>query len=172
MDWKRACEEERAALKRIVALLFALAGLAELACHRSPAVLGFVLWLLRHAEAVAWDFVGDVPGMPPMQIGQSGDRPVDAMRLAARFRALARELDRQARLAFRGEGRNDAGPQPSGRMPAMRRTCRLRGCRSVRPEARERRQCVLPQAFGRWPGCSIDRQGCRSTAQTAREPIQ
>ena len=120
MDWKRACEEERAALKRIAALLFAFAGLAELASFRSPAVLGFVLWLLRHAEAVAWDFVGDAPGMPPMAIGQAGNRPEDAMRLAASFRALARQLDWQARLAFRGEGRPDAGPLPSGPTPSMR----------------------------------------------------
>ena len=120
MDWKRACEEERAALKRIAALLFAFAGLAELASFRSPAVLGFVLWLLRHAEAVAWDFVGDAPGMPPMAIGQAGNRPAEAMRLAASFRALARQLDWQARLAFRGEGRPDAGPLSFAQAPAMR----------------------------------------------------
>ncbi len=35
--------------------------------------------------------------------------------------ALARQLDRQATLAFRGEDHGDAGPLPFGRMPAMRR---------------------------------------------------
>jgi hypothetical protein len=53
MDWKAAVEEERAALMRIVILLGALAGLAELAASRSPAMRGFVLWILRHAEVAA-----------------------------------------------------------------------------------------------------------------------
>ena len=91
MDWKVAMQEERAALQRIVALLFSLADLAELACGRSPAVLGFVLWLLRRAEAVARDFVGDVPDTPPASM-PAGSLRADAMRLAASFRALARQL--------------------------------------------------------------------------------
>ena len=120
MDWKRAIEEERAALKRIVALLFAFADLAELASGRSPAVLGFVLWLLRRAEAVAREFVGDAPGTLPASIpvGPVATRQsAEAMRLAASFRALARQLDRQARLAFRGADRGDTGPLSFG--PAM-----------------------------------------------------
>ena len=107
MDWKRAMEEERAALKRIVALLFALAGLADLACGRSRAVRGFVLWLLRQAEIVAQDFVGGVSDTPPasMQLGPAGSSRTEAMRLAASFRALARQLDRQARLSIHGADR-------------------------------------------------------------------
>ena len=119
MDWKRAMEEERAALKRIVALLFALAGLADLACGRSRAVRGFVLWLLRQAEIVAQDFVGGVPDAPPAstQLGPAGSSRTEAMRLAESFRALTRQLDRQARLAFRGADRGDTGPLSFG--PAM-----------------------------------------------------
>jgi hypothetical protein len=43
MDWKRAIEEERAALGRIAALLYALAVLAERAAGRSPVVRSLVL---------------------------------------------------------------------------------------------------------------------------------
>ena len=107
MDWKLAMEEERAALQRIVALLFAFAGLADLASGRSPAVRGFVLWLLRQAEIVAQDFVGDAPDALPasMRLGTAESSRAEAMRLAANFRALARLLDRQARLSIHGADR-------------------------------------------------------------------
>ena len=121
MDWKLAMEEERAALKRIAALLFAFAGLAELASNRSPAVLGFVLWLLRRAEIVARDFVGDAPDMPPagMPLGPAGGSRAEAMRLAASFRALARLLDRQARLSFHGADRSETEARAFGRIQAV-----------------------------------------------------
>ena len=112
MDWKRACQEERAALKRIAALLFAFAGLAELASGRSPAALGFVLWLLRSAEAAARQFVdveaaiaGARRPAAPVILWRQGDSPADAICLARRLRALAgaaRRLSaRQRRLMRR-----------------------------------------------------------------------
>ena len=102
MDWKLAMKEERAALKRIVALLFALADLAEFAGRRSPLVRRFVIWVLRQAETVARDFVIGEPEMPTssMPAGPADDSPAEAMRLAQSFRDLARELDRQAKFAF------------------------------------------------------------------------
>jgi hypothetical protein len=125
MDWKGAMEQEQAALMRIVALLLALAGLAELAASRSPAMRCFVLWVLRRAEAAARDFVAGGQDTPitPMPVEPAGARPADAMRLALSLRALARQLERQlrrqARLisAARGAGTE---PPPFGRMPAMR----------------------------------------------------
>jgi hypothetical protein len=128
MEWTLAIEEERTALRRIVSLLLALAGLAELAASRSPAVRGFVLWILRRAEAVARDFVAGGPDMQSasMPVGPAGARPADAMRLAARLRRLARQLERQlkrqARLLSAACGERGAGTQPPlfGRMPAMR----------------------------------------------------
>ena len=123
MDWKEAIEAERAALMRIVTLLLALAGLAELAAGRSLAVRGFVLWVLRRAEAVARDFVAggqEAPSRPP-----AGCRPADAMRLAVSLRRLARQLERQikrqARLILGICGARDAGTQtpPWAVMPAM-----------------------------------------------------
>jgi len=95
VDWKLAMEEERAALKRIVALLFALANLAESARNRSRLARHFSLWFLRQAETVARDFVrgdGALPGLMPV----ADDRPAEAMRLAQAFRALAVALRRQA----------------------------------------------------------------------------
>jgi hypothetical protein len=123
MGWYRAIEEEGAALMRIVTLLGALAGLAELAASRSPAMRGFVLWVLRRAEDVARDFVTGGPDAPmaPMPVEPAGGRPADAMRLAASLRALARQLARQARQMFAACGERDAGtePPPFGRKPAM-----------------------------------------------------
>lgn len=96
MDWRLALEAEQAALQRIVALLFALADLAERAGSRSRAVRGFVPWLLFRAEAVAQGLVTCTHA----PICRTGNGSADAMRLAQNFRDLARELDRQSALAF------------------------------------------------------------------------
>jgi hypothetical protein len=121
MDWKGAIEEERAALMRVVALLNALAGLAELAASRSPAVRGFVLWVLRRAEAVALDFVAGGPNAPivSLPVGQVGARPADAMRLAASLRRLALQLERQARKLATCGARCTGTKPPLCVMPAM-----------------------------------------------------
>jgi HAMP domain-containing protein len=93
MEWKQAIREERAALGRIVALLIALAGLAERAAGRSAIVRALVLGFLRRAEIVAREFVdGDLTSIPP-----ADGTPADALRLAASLRALAGQVDRQAR---------------------------------------------------------------------------
>ena len=123
MDWQRAIEQERAALMRIVTLLGALAGLAELAANRSPAVRGFVLWVLRRAEAAALDFVAGNPDFEfaSMPVAPAGGRSADAMRLAASLRAVARHIERQARLMPGMAGGSGAGKErPLGAMPAMR----------------------------------------------------
>ena len=98
MDWKRAIEEERAMLMRLVALLHALARLAEIAAGRAPAVRGLVLWLLRRAEAVMRDFVGVEPAPGAHSIAPDGNRPEDAMRLAATLRALAWQLQAEIEM--------------------------------------------------------------------------
>ncbi|TYR31903.1 hypothetical protein FY036_12450 [Mesorhizobium microcysteis] len=122
MDWNDALEEELEALGRIVALLCALAVLAERAAGRSPLVRSLVLWLLRRAEAVARDFVeGDAP-FGAMPVVPAGTGPADAMRLAASLRALARQLDREARLLVASCRLASLEPaaSPSVRMPALR----------------------------------------------------
>ncbi|WP_127520155.1 hypothetical protein [Mesorhizobium sp. Z1-4] len=116
-----AIEQERAALMRIITLLLALAGLAERAAARSPAMRGFVLWVLRRAEAVARDFVAcghDAPSMPP-----AGTRPADAMRLALSLRRLARQLKRQikrqAKLLIAARSAGSAGTHARQPVPAI-----------------------------------------------------
>jgi len=94
MDWNEAGEENRKALRRIVALLLSLAGLAECAAGRSRAVCGLVLWLLRPAEEIARNYVADLTGSmcaPPIPaaIPIEDDSREGAMRLALSFRTLA-----------------------------------------------------------------------------------
>ncbi len=118
MDWKLAMEEERAALKRMVALLFALADLAQSASRRSPLVRRFVIWLLRRAETATREFVAGEPealaSMPASAFSDGPTDPDEAMRLALSFRILARELRRQAKFAFAVEGGNDDDAGQSG----------------------------------------------------------
>lgn len=123
MDWKLAMEAERAALKRIVALLFAFADLAERAACRPQAVRGLVLWILRPAAAVARNLVAGTP--TPAPLCRIGDSPADARRLAEDFRDLARELDCQAVLAFGVHDDCGGHNEPAGF--GFRRTLRLGG---------------------------------------------
>lgn len=85
-------------LKRIVALLFALAAMAERAAGRSHPVRCLVLWILRRAEVAVRRWV-DWDELP------TGDEPVlqrnsaaDAMQLARTFRALADAFQDYLRL--------------------------------------------------------------------------
>ena len=125
MDGKLAAEEDRRVLKRIVALLFAFAELAERLCGSSRPVRCFVLLILCYAEAIARDFVLETAvehGAPPpvglvMPRGHGRDSPADAARLARSFRALAALLDR---LVDRSIGRRRRGvTQAAGLLAAL-----------------------------------------------------
>lgn len=80
-------------LKRLAALLLALAGLAQRAAGRSRAVCWLVLWLLRPSEIVARDLVeGLTPGAawpPAPEPLRPRDAAAEAHRLAENLRALA-----------------------------------------------------------------------------------
>lgn len=96
MGWNENTDLNIKTLRRIVALLLALADLAERAGRRSLAVRWSVLWLLRPAEAVARDYVAALARDPhlacppaPTAIGHATE---DATRLARAFRALAAAL--------------------------------------------------------------------------------
>lgn len=93
MDVQAARGDERA-IRRIMALLVALAVLAERVAARSCPVRCLVLWVLRHAEAVAAQFVFEATGTPlaSMPILTSPNDPADAIRLAGRLAALAAAL--------------------------------------------------------------------------------
>jgi len=57
MDWNAQIGRELRELDRIVAMLMALAGLAERAAGAPLPVRWLVLWFLRRAQAIAMDFV-------------------------------------------------------------------------------------------------------------------
>lgn len=82
-------------LRRVIALLFSFAVLAERSAGRSSLVRWFLLWILRRAETAAEAFVFDETGLPPLVLegfAPVGNGPDDALCLAARFRALAAAL--------------------------------------------------------------------------------
>ncbi len=85
-------ERDGRVLGRVVTLLLAFAALAEQAGRRSFPVRWFVLAILRHAEAVARDFIIETTGttLPCAEVplGTAGG-PADAACLAGRLRALA-----------------------------------------------------------------------------------
>jgi hypothetical protein len=86
--------ENRKALLRLVALLLALADLAERAGGRSGPVRHMVLWLLRSGEAIARDYVCGLIGHTACGPAASA-LPIagEAGRLTASFRALAIALE-------------------------------------------------------------------------------
>ena len=96
MDWNHKIEQQWDVLQRIVALLFALAELADDASTRSRRVRRKMLSILLRGEAVArqmlsWEVLKSgkpvcLPACP------YGDRVDDAMQLADCFRALAAAL--------------------------------------------------------------------------------
>lgn len=78
-------------MRRIVALLFALAALAERAAGCSGPVRHCVLWFLRRGEAVANDYVLALTGQIACATAPDPCED-DAIRLATRLRALATAL--------------------------------------------------------------------------------
>ena len=120
--WDRDANGDRDVLGRIVALLFALAGLADLAAGlpflRRREVLGF----LAYGEAAVrpW-FAGMALGALSEEDAFHGDAPADcrdASQLAARFRALAFMLAALLTLADPSAPPRAAAPFAGGREPA------------------------------------------------------
>jgi hypothetical protein len=112
-DWETSWDRD--ALKRIVVLLFALAGLADLAAGAPFLRRRQVLGILNHGEVVARAFVIGMAAGAPMssdELESSGD----AACLAVRLRALALMLCLLLARRFARPGA--AGPQACGRQPA------------------------------------------------------
>ena len=106
--WDRNADWNRDVLERIVALLFALANLADLAAGAPYLRRRQVLEILSHGDAEARAFVmGVVTGEPaPEDVPESTG---DAARLAASFRALALVL-----CAILARSRQSALPGAAG----------------------------------------------------------
>lgn len=93
MNWNETMDGNRQMLQRIVALLLALADLADRASRRSPAVRRLVLWILHPAEAAAWACVARLTQQPaPTPFRLADDSAAEAIRLALSFRMLASVL--------------------------------------------------------------------------------
>ena len=99
MDRAVGMEAKETMLRRIVALLYSLANLAEQAAVRSPAIRHLVLLFLRPAESLAREMVARDSqhfgaAVPELRVAdRTDDSPDDAMRVARRFRALASMLE-------------------------------------------------------------------------------
>jgi hypothetical protein len=127
MDWNAQTGKELRTLDRIVAMLLALAGLAERAAGAPYPVRWLVLWFLRRAEAVVTDFVAGSACvaargqwlLAPVTVRQ-GSSPADAIdlalslsRLAFAVAAMVTQIRRQAFL-HRGQSSGaslDRGPR-------------------------------------------------------------
>lgn len=96
MDWRQALRDERATLKRIIALLLALADLAERSSLRSRAACALMVWILRPAAAAVLAYLDDRSEMP----FRSGDVREDLLAMALCFRELALVLSQQAKIGF------------------------------------------------------------------------
>ena len=122
MDWKRAIEEERGVLERIIALLLALADLADLARSRDASVGRLLLAILRPAEAAMWEFLDSEPDTTLAAPSLSGDTCEELACVAARLRNVAAILACWATLACPSCGRqcSTSLPDPAGFMRAPR----------------------------------------------------
>lgn len=123
MNWNGELKAEREALKRVIALFFSLARLADLASGRCYPVRCFVLWVLRRAEPVARDCIANTSGAWPACVDPPPLFPVlrrnssaDAEYFALIFRTAARALQSELRIMWnlsvrdRAENANDDGP--------------------------------------------------------------
>lgn len=95
MDNRVQGESDREIITRIIATLFSLAKLAELASGAPHPVRIFVLWLLRRTEHAARGLLGDdmLDEMAEdLESVSAGSDPADALVLAASLRTLALAL--------------------------------------------------------------------------------
>ena len=95
LDGRAAIGRDRGTLKRTIALLFALAGLADRASHAPWPVRVVVLAILRHGETVARLLLVETShhGAPPnVAVGPAGSSPADAVALALSLRLVALAL--------------------------------------------------------------------------------
>ncbi len=114
-------------LGRIVALLVALAVLAERAGGRAFPLRFLVLSLLLPAEAVARRFVAEVTGIDPASFDDAARfSPLDAAVLAMRLRVLAAVLGALVDAAGRLDRLNRGGRAARGPSPRVR--LRPAGC--------------------------------------------
>ncbi len=120
--WDRNADWSREVLERIVALLFALADLADLAAGAPFLRRRRVLGILGHGEAEARAFVIGV-AFGETAPADAPESACDAARLAASFRALALALCAMLARRFTLPGTailQTGGPSHKSSKPAVR----------------------------------------------------
>ena len=122
LEWSRRLNRNRHVLERIVALLFALAVLAERAAGQTRSHRQSTLGILGHAEAEARAYVvamAQASGAPVGPAAEGCQAHGQAERLAASFRALALMLGAMLALALRFARSlpDDASPRAGSPMP-------------------------------------------------------
>jgi hypothetical protein len=118
--WEKNADWSRDVLERIVALLFALANLADLAAGAPFLRRRQVLGILSHGEAEARAFVIGV-AFGETALADAPKSACDAARLAASFRALALCAMLARRLTLPGTpGPRTGGPSHKSSKPAVR----------------------------------------------------
>jgi hypothetical protein len=181
MNWSAEIETDRSVLMRIVAILLALADLAERAAGASRPVRRQVLWALRQADEVARELVtgsacgGSGDRWPPAATPvRHGFDPADAADLAASLRMLAFMVLNMAAQASPGETHRErfvfsrAKRLPLAGSPRRGKVnCALRFPRAPpRPPKRRRRWAPWSAAISiRRPPCSP-----RDTSNNAHAP--
>ena len=120
-----AVNADEPTVRRIILTLVALAVVAERAALRSDTVCREVVWLLWQAESAVGYFVFEATGTPPPSAyadqAEDGDGPLEALRLAACFKALAAILGALL-LVARRRSFPVASALPCARRPLVRRT--------------------------------------------------
>lgn len=88
-----AANADEPTVRRLILTLVSLAVVAERAALRSDPVCRHVVWLLWQAQSAVGYFVFEATGTPPPSAyadqAEDGDGPLEALRLAACFKALA-----------------------------------------------------------------------------------
>jgi hypothetical protein len=120
MDWNAQIGRELRGLDGIVAILLALAGLAERAACAPYPVRCVVFWFLRRADSVATEFVASSPcseargkWLTARMTVRDGSQLVDesslALSLGSLARAVAAVVAQLRRLAFLHRGQRSGG---------------------------------------------------------------
>ena len=119
MDWDLAIEKEREKLKRIIALFYALAVLADRICSRSRPLRCFVLWIMRPAMEIALDCIADAGPVPEALLQESIDSMAEARRYCRCFRTAARSMKGLLKALDRCEAYEEAYSMGFNRCPSI-----------------------------------------------------
>ncbi|EAB6717939.1 hypothetical protein DUP91_26810, partial [Salmonella enterica subsp. enterica] len=114
MDSRTGDQTAQKTMQGTIALLLSLADLADQAAGRAWCLRCYILWVMRFAEAVAWDYIAEsLDGFAPPVRRMADFLPAGsrarARNLAQTFRRAARLLQAQERRFAKLTLRSPAG---------------------------------------------------------------